>query len=282
MFALYLLAEANDEMTDSLNIFVKLNPWAVTADTTFTASDSLQLNAQMNITTFLQPTSVHFNPIEHISSQFDILVIVVLVFMAGVSILRWYMPDRFYYEFSVGERFLFSRNKSNIEVAPGVAVDLFFWINFLFTTSLLVFLFAENYIPLLFFKEPNFKLFLYLFVAVTVFWLYRRIVIKIVSFIFMTNPMSSRQVKLDQNVENATGVVLLPVLLLSLLTFHSFFIIAALLVALGMQVFKWTQTVAIGISDTRFSAFHFILYLCSLELIPMIIIFKLISLNSLI
>ncbi|MDP2722075.1 MAG: DUF4271 domain-containing protein [Bacteroidales bacterium] len=267
-------------MTDSLNIFVKLNPWVVSADSTLSASDSLQLQAQMKITTFLQPTSIHFNPIAHISSQFDVLVIVVLVLLAGISVLRWYMPDRFYYEFSVGERFLFSRNKGNVVNAPGVVVDLFFWINFLFTTSLMLFLFVETYIPHVLFTESDYKLFLYLFLAVIAFWLYRRIVIKIISFIFMTKPMSGRQIKLDQNVENATGVVLLPVLLLSMLWFHSFFLIAALIVALGMQVFRWSQTVAIGISGTRFSAFHFILYLCSLELIPMIIILKFISLNS--
>ncbi|OFY49165.1 MAG: hypothetical protein A2W85_17110 [Bacteroidetes bacterium GWF2_41_31] len=282
MFGLSLLAEAQPtEMNDSLNIFEQLNPWVIQCDTTISVSDSLSNGVPIEFFTFLQTAPIEIVPKENLNNHFGILIYILFFLLAGISILRWYMPDRFYYEFSVGDRFSFSRGKGNVVNAPGLIVDMFFWLNFLITHALLAFFLLEEYTPYFFLTEFNYKLFLFIFLAIASFWFYRRMVIKIISFIFQAGVLSERQLKLDRNVENALGVVLLPLLILSIFSFHTFFLILALLIALGMQVFRWAQTVGIGISSTRFTMLHFILYLCSLELIPLFIVFKLLYLGSL-
>ena len=282
MFGLSLLAEAQPtEMNDSLNIFEQLNPWVIQCDTTISVSDSLSNGVPIEFFTFLQTAPIEIVPKENLNNHFGILIYILFFLLAGISILRWYMPDRFYYEFSVGDRFSFSRGKGNVVNAPGLIVDVFFWLNFLITHALLAFFLLEEYTPYFFLTEFNYKLFLFIFLAIASFWFYRRMVIKIISFIFQAGVLSERQLKLDRNVENALGVVLLPLLILSIFSFHTFFLILALLIALGMQVFRWAQTVGIGISSTRFTMLHFILYLCSLELIPLFIVFKLLYLGSL-
>ncbi|PKP31668.1 MAG: hypothetical protein CVT99_07895 [Bacteroidetes bacterium HGW-Bacteroidetes-16] len=282
MFGLSLLAEAQPtEMNDSLNIFEQLNPWVIQCDTTISVSDSLSNGVPIEFFTFLQTAPIEIVPKENLNNHFGILIYILFFLLAGISILRWYMPDRFYYEFSVGDRFSFSRGKGNVVNAPGIIVDMFFWLNFLITHALLAFFLLEEYTPYFFLTEFNYKLFLFIFLAIASFWFYRRMVIKIISFIFQAGVLSERQLKLDRNVENALGVVLLPLLILSIFSFHTFFLILALLIALGMQVFRWAQTVGIGISSTRFTMLHFILYLCSLELIPLFIVFKLLYLGSL-
>jgi hypothetical protein len=282
MFGLSLLAEAQPtEMNDSLNIFEQLNPWVIQCDTTISVSDSLSNGVPIEFFTFLQTAPIEIVPKENLNNHFGILIYILFFLLAGISILRWYMPDRFYYEFSVGDRFSFSRGKGNVVNAPGLIVDMFFWLNFLITHALLAFFLLEEYTPYFFLTEFNYKLFLFIFLAIASFWFYRRMVIQITSFIFLTGDLSDRQFKLDRNVENALGVVLLPLLILSIFSFHTFFLILALLIALGMQVFRWGQTVGIGISSTRFTMLHFILYLCSLELIPLFIVFKLLYLGSL-
>jgi len=282
MFGLSLLAEAQPtEMNDSLNIFEQLNPWVIQCDTTISVSDSLSNGVPIEFFTFLQTAPIEIVPKENLNNHFGILIYILFFLLAGISILRWYMPDRFYYEFSVGDRFSFSRGKGNVVNAPGLIVDMFFWLNFLITHALLAFFLLEEYTPYFFLTEFNYKLFLFIFLAIASFWFYRRMVIKIISFIFQAGVLSERQLKLDRNVENALGVVLLPLLILSIFSFHTFFLILALLIALGMQVFRWAQTVGIGISSTRFTILHFILYLCSLELIPLFIVFKLLYLGSL-
>ena len=282
MFGLSLLAEAQPtEMNDSLNIFEQLNPWVIQCDTTISVSDSLSNGVPIEFFTFLQTAPIEIVPKENLNNHFGILIYILFFLLAGISILRWYMPDRFYYESSVGDRFSFSRGKGNVVNAPGLIVDMFFWLNFLITHALLAFFLLEEYTPYFFLTEFNYKLFLFIFLAIASFWFYRRMVIKIISFIFQAGVLSERQLKLDRNVENALGVVLLPLLILSIFSFHTFFLILALLIALGMQVFRWAQTVGIGISSTRFTMLHFILYLCSLELIPLFIVFKLLYLGSL-
>jgi hypothetical protein len=282
MFGLSLLAEAQPtEMNDSLNIFEQLNPWVIQCDTTISVSDGLSNGVPIEFFTFLQTAPIEIVPKENLNNHFGILIYILFFLLAGISILRWYMPDRFYYEFSVGDRFSFSRGKGNVVNAPGLIVDMFFWLNFLITHALLAFFLLEEYTPYFFLTEFNYKLFLFIFLAIASFWFYRRMVIKIISFIFQAGVLSERQLKLDRNVENALGVVLLPLLILSIFSFHTFFLILALLIALGMQVFRWAQTVGIGISSTRFTMLHFILYLCSLELIPLFIVFKLLYLGSL-
>lgn len=282
MFGLSLFAKAQPtEMNDSLNIFEQMNPWVLPCDTSVSVSDSLSSGLPVEFFTFLQTVPIEIVPKENLNNHFGLLIYILFFLLAGISVLRWYMPDRFYYEFSVGDRFSFSRGKGNVVNAPGIIVDVFFWINFLITNALLVFLLLEEYTHYFFLTEFNYKLFLYIFLAIASFWFYRRMVIKIISFIFLTSDLSDRQLKLDRNVENALGVVLLPLLILSIYSFHTFFLILALLIALGMQVFRWGQTVGIGISSTRFTMLHFILYLCSLELIPLFIVFKLLYLGSL-
>lgn len=264
-------------MNDSLNIFKQLNPWVHLSDTSSTLSDSTLQETPIHYINFLQSAPVDITPNIHSHIHFDFIIYILLFFLAGTALVRWYLPERFFYELSTDDRFSLSRTKSNQVKAPGLIIDVFFWLNFLFTTALLTYLLIEDFLPFGILKATDYTLLTSIFLILLFFWLYRRMGIKITAFIFLSGTMAERQLKLDKNTENALGVILLPILILALFSFKSFFIIAALMIAGGMQVFRWTQTIGIGISSTRFSALHFILYLCILELIPLILLFKLIS-----
>jgi len=187
------------------------------------------------------------------------------------------MPDQFHYEISFGDRFSFSRKSTPAVSAPALVVDVFYLLNFFFAVSLVTYLFFQQYVTYLFFAYGPMELFLFILIAYGLFWTYRRFFIKVISFIFNTTSLAEQQLKIDQTVENLLSVMLLPLLLLSMFTSTDFFLIFAILLALSMQVFRWVQTISIGISNTGFSAFHFILYLCSLELVPMLIVIKVLS-----
>jgi len=264
-------------MNDSLNIFQYTHPFLHSTSKQDVAAvlNLSDLPSDMGI--FLQEGHVRIIPQELLYAQLDLLSYLLLFFIATLALLRWYMPERFLFEFSVGSRLTFKRTTPETINTPSLIVDIIYLTNFLFTISLLTYLILVKYIAYLALAFAGYKLFLYILLVFMIFWTYRRLVIRLVSFVFKTNSIAKLQLSLDRNVENALSIILLPMLLLALFSFQEFFIISAMIITFGMQVFRWFQTVTIGISNTRFSAFHFILYLCTLELIPMLIMIKLIS-----
>jgi len=264
-------------MNDTINIFQRTNPFVYLSDKQGFNVNVDVLNPPADLGTFLQLGRVSIVPREIVPVQLDFFTLLLLFFIVGIALLRWYMPDRFFYEISVGDRLSFSRKGANSVSAPALVVDVFHLFNFIFTVSLLTYLFFVQYFNYLLLVYSGMELFFFILLAYILFWGYRRLFIRMISFIFNTSALSTQQLKIDQNVENLLSVMLLPLLLLAMFSFHKFFLILAILLALGMQIFRWVQTVFIGISNTGFSAFHFILYLCSLELVPMLVMIKILS-----
>jgi hypothetical protein len=75
----------------------------------------------------------------------------------------------------------------------------------------------------------------------------------------------------------AMGILLLPILLLIIYTYHEFFLYAAGGLVLIMIGLRFIRGIAIGLSDSKFSLFHLFLYLCTLEILPVAIVAKFLS-----
>jgi hypothetical protein len=73
------------------------------------------------------------------------------------------------------------------------------------------------------------------------------------------------------------GILLLPVLLLIIYTYHELFLYVAGGLVLIMIFLRFIRGVAIGLSDSKFSLFHLFLYLCTLEILPLVIAAKFLS-----
>jgi len=92
------------------------------------------------------------------------------------------------------------------------------------------------------------------------------------------NPETAREYIQNILIYNLVlGILLLPLLLLIIYTFHEvFFYIAGAIAAilLGLRFFRG---IAIGLSDPKFSLFHLFLYLCTLEILPLAFAAKFLS-----
>jgi hypothetical protein len=73
------------------------------------------------------------------------------------------------------------------------------------------------------------------------------------------------------------GILLLPVLLLIIYTYHEFFLYFAGGLVLIMIGLRFIRGIAIGLSDSKFSLFHLFLYLCTLEILPIAFAAKFLS-----
>jgi hypothetical protein len=73
------------------------------------------------------------------------------------------------------------------------------------------------------------------------------------------------------------GVILLPLLLLIIFTFHEFFLYLTGAIVLLFMALRFFRGMIIGLSDAKFSLFHLFLYLCTLEILPIAFAAKFLS-----
>jgi len=73
------------------------------------------------------------------------------------------------------------------------------------------------------------------------------------------------------------GILLLPLLLLIIYTYHELFLYLAGAVAIIIIGLRFIRGITIGLSDPKFSLFHLFMYLCTLEILPLAFIAKFLS-----
>jgi hypothetical protein len=75
----------------------------------------------------------------------------------------------------------------------------------------------------------------------------------------------------------ALGILLLPLLLLVIYTYHELFLYLSGALAIFLIGMRFIRGIAIGLSDPKFSLFHLFLYLCTLEILPLAVAAKFLS-----
>jgi hypothetical protein len=73
------------------------------------------------------------------------------------------------------------------------------------------------------------------------------------------------------------GILLLPLLLLIIYTYHELFLYMAAGLAIILVGLRFIRGIVIGLSDSKFSLFHLFLYLCTLEILPLAFAAKFLS-----
>jgi hypothetical protein len=73
------------------------------------------------------------------------------------------------------------------------------------------------------------------------------------------------------------GILLLPVILLIVYTYHMLFLYIAGVLALIIIGLRFIRGITIGLSDSKFSLIHLFLYLCTLEILPLAFAAKFLS-----
>ncbi len=263
-------------MNDTLSIFLRTNPALFEAVKNLPPKGiGVGDSAVLTTSGLFADAPVDIAPVLIYENHFQVFLLVILFFGLILALLRWYMPDRLLYEFDGGERLGFARKKSSILVAPSLAIDFFFLVNYQFSISLLTYIFVVDYLSYILSFLQGYTLFFLIAGAYVLFWVYRRVAITFLAYIFLTTDLSQQQLRLDKGIQQLAGLLALPLLMLALLADSEIFLPMALIAVIGLQVFRWGQTITIGIRNTRFSAFHFILYLCALEIVPLIIVVKL-------
>jgi len=107
-----------------------------------------------------------------------------------------------------------------------------------------------------------------------ILWSYRILFIKTTAFIFKT-PKQSDEILTQLFIFNLlSGVAVLPFITLFYYSEMPIFLILGIAIWCFMQIYRFVRLFVVGFSYSIFSGLHLFLYLCTLEIVPIIILVK--------
>ena len=109
------------------------------------------------------------------------------------------------------------------------------------------------------------------------FFLLKILLIWIISIIFKNPSTATEYIQTILVYNMVLGIVMLPLLLLMTFTIRDAILYLTLGIALILMGLRFIRGIVIGLSDTKFSLIHLFLYLCTLEILPVLFAAKFLS-----
>ena len=146
---------------------------------------------------------------------------------------------------------------------------------YLSSLSLLIYQFLGNRVSVPD-VTPGLGVFLLILLSLIGFMLLKAFLTSLIGIIFKTAEVS-RAYRLNALIFNhTTGLFLFPVMLLMLYWQPLPFNWIAIGIISILLIYRFIRSISIGLSNTKFSVFYLILYLCTLEILPLLLLIKVI------
>jgi len=143
-----------------------------------------------------------------------------------------------------------------------------------FVISLFTFLFLNQHFIQSFYFSSG-EGFLFLYTAVILYHLLKFITIKFFGILFDTGSLSTLYL-LDHFVFYISGgIILFPLIILYIYSEIQAFLYLAVIVLITLWVFRIIRAVFIGLDCINYSRYYLFLYLCTLEVLPIFLLYKL-------
>ena len=157
---------------------------------------------------------------------------------------------------------------------PGLLVPLFLMLNFFVSVAIMAFvvLVKMGIMPASIYFLPQF--WAAAAGAVVAFYLFNQLSTFLIGFAFDTRDQTSMQMKNNAVWAYINGLFLTPLLLIYFYTQNGFLFGIMIVGLIILLLFKWFQTVKIGLTTQNFNMLHLFLYLCAVEIIPLFLLVK--------
>lgn len=249
---------------------------AVVDSTDIICYDTISKPAE--IITFFQQGSSSIVINELVRNNISDTISYVLIGLLTITALIWYLvPDRIISLFRMGiQRRSYFGGESQL-VLPGKIIVGFLWVVTIVAYSVLIFDAVSCFFPLITGTVDASVLLKNILLLVLAIAIIRVVFIYFTSFIFNTKNLLVSQLQLGGNIHLVSGVVLLPLLIIVQYSYSSIFLPMLLVLLLMAQVFRVIVIIRIGKTSSMFTALHIILYLCTLEIVPILVLLRLIE-----
>ena len=194
-----------------------------------------------------------------------------LIIIAWVHVFYNKRVHQIYYA-PLARRFLniLSKEGNLFKERLTVALFLVYLFTYAFVISKTISLFAPVKLSL----PPEYHLCILISAFLLVFWFFKIVSIRFLGIVFKTKE-ASRDYLLNLVVFCLmTGMILLPVLILSVFLNSRILLYSALIIIALLFFFRVLRGLLIGISLKKFSYLFLFAYLCALEILPLLVILK--------
>ena len=226
---------------------------------------------------FFQQSAVNFNIVNHINDYSGWITLYILGLSFILALIWYFFPERVLRILSREGSKHKLKYTDNQFAKPGIFLYALYFITFISTMGIFFYQLLKLYSPQLFVNYPFQKIFFGLLILITLYFFSRSLIILFLSFLFKTHDLMLRQMNANFRIDLTQSLLLLPILIL-MLNYSSVYIYYLGVVLLAYVVaFKWGVTIVIGLKSSKISLYHNILYLCALEITPVIILVKLLD-----
>jgi len=150
--------------------------------------------------------------------------------------------------------------------------------NYLVVVSLLVVLTLDSPHTLAFFSElPFIARFGLVFVAASLLYFIKRGIEKFLSWVFDQKNVLEKHLEVTVFFNNLSGIILVPFMVIYYYNPEIFGLEILWILLLSFVFLKIARRSLVWLSQTNLSLFHIILYLCTVELAPFLVVFKVAS-----
>ena len=158
-------------------------------------------------------------------------------------------------------------------------ISLAFSIIYLLSISLFIFQISHYFLNLKQLEFYSFFFFIKILTVILGLYVLKQIIAKFIGIVFKNNTATYIYL-LNKSVFNiVTGILLLPLLLFVTYSegvINSFAINMSIVLLTLLYALRYFRYIIIGVSFSKFSHFYLFLYLCTLEILPILIIIKII------
>ncbi len=235
---------------------------------TKTLPDSLRLTGKFIQT---KPVSVHPTVIEHTTGHLVFYVLFGLISI--LAFIRFFYPSTLRALF-----FLFTgsgtRHDTESYNKPGWAVPLFLTLNFIVSMTLLMLIILirfKNLPPAVFIRPGYWAV---IAGGIVAYYLFLQLMHFMAGFIFRAHKVAESQIKSTALWTYVSGIMLTPMLLIYFYAGKIFLVELMLFTTGALLVIKWIQTFRTGLSARTFHPLHLFLYLCAVEIVPLLLLVK--------
>lgn len=202
---------------------------------------------------------------------------IVLSFLGCFIIVAWvqfyyFKRMRQIYYAPLSQRFLNLLTKEGNLFKERISIAL--TLIYLFTYSLFLSLIIKEFIPGIPAALPDYQVFAFCAAATTIFWLIKLYIIRLLGTVFRTFSSTTDYLQNILVSMFITGLALLPLLVLTLFLHSDILLYITLATICLLYVFRVMRGYFIGISLKKFSYLFLFVYLCALEILPLLLILK--------
>jgi hypothetical protein len=250
----------------------------LTSDTLL-LSDSASVVAPIQNKTFFTTESLkgdYFNPVEIQKTSNDWIAVHLIILFVLLAWVRFFYRKRLSQVFSsvVAHHYFYQLTREGTLFRERISIPLF--IVYLVSVSMFIYLLVICFLPPSVTDLQDIKLFSAIILIVLVFWIIKNGVINLSGIIFK-DYYSSAEILLTNFVFNLVlGLVFLPVVVIAVYYNSENILYAGVIFWLILTLYRIGRELYSSISLLNYSVYYRILYLCTLEILPLLVVTKLV------